>query len=390
MTFFLFAEWRNKLPSIKRLVTIGTFFEILFNIAVFFKPVDEVGAGCQAQAVVVEIGTSITALLTGFQALEAAIICLVMFRRQMGGGFMQRVIDALGKTVVGHAVSHRIFFRELIYYAICFVYIIVIFIMVFDKHAYGFNLSNGLQCWYKGSTAELLAYGIVWFGLSLDLVSVCYVSYEIGHRLIDNRSTIVASEVVSDDAVRHTLHSKVNDYNNRDSESSNINGDNGGNESKNSKEGEKNKSNKLLSKPKVKSVGVKNTFRRIQLDVILYIILWIPGSILRGSRNSFDPTWLVTLSMFITTFGVWKFFIWVLSDPKVSAFWKGQIKYALVKMHICPHSYLPHASNIKFTTAGVNPLHSGPTTFSSNVPQRSAKTQSQSQAHVEMSAAGLP
>ena len=59
-------------------------------------------------------------------------------------------------------------------------------------------------------------------------------------------------------------------------------------------------------------------------------------------------------------------------------------------MHICPHSYLPHASNIKFTTAGVNPLHSGPTTFSSNVPQRSVKTQSQAHAHVEMSAAGLP
>ena len=90
----------------------------------------------------------------------------------------------------------------------------------------------------KGSEAELLAYGKVWFGLSLDMVSVCYVSYDIGHRLIDNRSPKVASEVVSYGAVMHTLHSKLNHYNNRDSELSNINGGNGNNESKNSKEGE--------------------------------------------------------------------------------------------------------------------------------------------------------
>jgi len=299
-TYRNYKLWRDTMPSAKRVLCCQCLLESIGLTAFLWAPTSSTSSDCEFQAILIQCFWVNSTVINGFMAVETAFLCRALF----GVANAQTNLLAAFKAKRDSYVWRR----YLCYTSLFCVVGLAEIIFIVDLNKYDKTAINDDWCWVATNYEKLvMGYGPIWLGMILSGLSVIYMITLIYNKVSGDVNTdSVRSNRSSQDSINSIGQTAlaprglVNIPSIRSTAS-----------------GRQSSSKRISLRDKV-----LRSFRRVILHLSVFIVVWIPGSIRRGSLGKVDSEILTILNFTVLTFGILKFIIWVICDPKVFNWWK--------------------------------------------------------------------
>ena len=291
LTWIYYREWRNVMPSAKILLVVQCSLETFgLTSYLWFDRDDDVA--CTFQAITTQCGWMGSSLLNGVLAVEMSYLCYKIFAASASNGGN---VGGLARLNSRAAMWNRFF-----WYFVWFVpYELALAIwMISTPSATGHTSIADKYCWL--ATAEqrmLLGYLPLWIAIAVNIVCVSFV-------LLTIYSEYRQAEMSTSSTPSSTSRAGAG----AGADAAVLQG--------------------TVSTRSSMAVKVVKKFARVIADCTLFALIWIPGSIRRGSKGDIDGPELQDAHNFVVSYGFWKFCIWVLLDEKVNLFWANKVRYS--------------------------------------------------------------
>jgi hypothetical protein len=298
LTWMYYREWRNVMPSAKILLVTQCSLES-FGLTSYLWFDRDNDAACTFQAITVQCGWMGSSLLNGVLAVEMSFLCYKIFAASASHGGNVGGLVRLNSKV---AMWNRFF----CYFCWFIPYELALAIWMISTPSATSHTFADKYCWLATPEQRmLLGYLPLWIAIAVNIVCVSFVLLTIysEYRLAEMSST-TSSRVSSSGAGARAGVSA---------------GAGAGAVVL----------QQAMSTRSSLAVKVVKKFARVIADCSLFALIWIPGSIRRGSMGDIDSPELQNAHNFVVSYGFWKFCIWVLLDEKVNLFWANKIRASL-------------------------------------------------------------
>ena len=289
-TFVLHKKWRMKMSSAKIVLISQAIVESLGLLSTFlyYAPSSsDQGSMCVFQSICSQCFIVGAVFLNALLAFEMGFICYEAF------GYDRKQVIPMSPATKKARENFRL-------KAYAFIYalgslISIIYICSAGAHnSDKYGVSGFDVCWLKTPNERLyFGYLLIWICMVISFAAIFY--------------TITTINGVIEDLVKHT----------------NLGRDQ-------SRPIVEKTLDVHLKEQRTKYQSLKNTFRRLQIDAIVFFLLWIPNFILGMCEEEYVPMdWndksrafpLFFMNYFGWSYGFWKAFIWIVFDSSLRQFW---------------------------------------------------------------------
>ena len=292
LTYFLNSEWAKKMSSAKDILVSQCILELLGYISLLGTPIRSDSAICAFQACCGQIFIEGSVCMNGILAIEMALIC----REAFGPRRLQ------GTTNNPRKKKEKEHFRLKMYLLFYLIFCLSNIIYILAEKAYALTGYNDSNCWFATDSQMLyLGYSFIWASMGIGIIAIIYTVTTINGVIADlERNAITLNSLLQNENGETTAKTKKTAA--LSENDSAVRG-------------------AYYDERSVKYKSLQNTFRRLEIDAFFFILMWIPGSIIRGSAGRVDSPLLVILGYIGWSYGFWKAMIWIIFDTKVREFW---------------------------------------------------------------------
>jgi hypothetical protein len=278
VTYFADKDFAQTMPSAKHILMVECIMECIALCGFLWQPASESDWDCGLQFSLIQLYLA-CALLSSILAIEMAVLAQTLYGQK--ASLVSRYLKKKDQIPYN---------RYYIYGTLFSVHYITTILYVLMDNQYGLTAFNDKWCWLKTDKQRLyLGYlSTIWVSMLISIPSIAFTMRTIYKKINSELDPALDDHSQMANITRSAVASIA------------------------------------LHDPKAKNRlarKVLQSFARILADVSVFIILWLPGSIRRGSNGDIDSPFLLQCQYVDVSYGFWKFVIWVGLDSKVRKFW---------------------------------------------------------------------